>query len=176
MGKLLGRTECSMLITSIFILSRISLAVPYSQGTLPHLHFCRRHRPPCYTQTETMSHQLHPTSDCVKSPQIRWHADEASGPLRLYAAWGETSIKQRPVPQVDPSQLAQWPPSLSSTASMEEGCFRLRGKARPRRGRAQHLFQKVCSHIEIIFRCTVKSATAPACAWSEVWSSKSHWP
>ena len=164
----------------------LAVAVPYSQGTLPHL--CR-HRV-LHTQKGTMSqtrylrHQL----------SYKWcsrfckFVGMRTRPLGLCGCtWlGATrvrSIKKRPVPQLDPSQLAVWPPSLRSVADSsaaplrwKKGASAFVARARPRRGRAQHLFQKVCSHSEIIFRCTVKSATAPACAWSEVWSSKSHWP
>ena len=160
----------------------LAVAVPYSQGTLPHL--CR-HRV-LHTQKGTMSqtrylrHQL----------SYKWcsrfckFVGMLTRPLGLCGCtWlGATrvrSIKKRPVPQLDPSQLALWPPSLRSVAAplrWKKGASAFVAKARPRRGRAQHLFQKVCSHSEMIFRCTVKSATAPACAWSEVWSSKSHWP
>ena len=160
----------------------LAVAVPYSQGTLPHL--CR-HRV-LHTQKGTMSqtrylrHQL----------SYKWcsrfckFVGMRTRPLGLCGCtWlGATrvrSIKKRPVPQLDPSQLALWPPSLRSVAAplrWKKGASAFVARARPRRGRAQHLFQKVCSHSEIIFRCTVKSATAPACAWSEVWSSKSHWP
>jgi hypothetical protein len=77
---------------------QISLAVPYSQGTLPHLT------------------RIFNLSDLAGGSLLSGDPATSAG----------TSIKQRPVPQVDPSQLAQiWPPSLSSTTSMEEVCFRL---------------------------------------------------
>ena len=161
----------------------------YSQGTLPHL--CR-HRV-LHTQKGTMSQTRYLRNQlsykwCSPANSLacaRGLWASAHWPLRLYVAWGwlgatrVRSIKKRPVPQLDPSQLAVWPPSLRSVAAplrWKKGASAFVARARPRRGRAQHLFQKVCSHSEIIFRCTVKSATAPACAWSEVWSSKSHWP